>query len=105
MVCRMLINHLGDNTALIYLPNPVLSGDDLRYAVAKELGLNIPNKAMLVDEIQHRLIELNRSGKRVVAILDEAQALSDEALETLRLFGKLRDGIDQVAADCTVGSA
>lgn len=89
MVCRMLINHLGDNTALIYLPNPVLSGDDLRYAVAKELGLNIPNKAMLVDGIQHRLIELNRSGKRVVAILDEAQALSDEALETLRLFGNL----------------
>lgn len=89
MLCRMLINHLGDNTALIYLPNPVLSGDDLRYAVAKELGLDIQNKAMLVDEIQHRLIELNGSGKRVVAILDEAQALSDEALETLRLFGNL----------------
>ncbi|WP_261882501.1 ExeA family protein [Vibrio pelagius] len=89
MVCRMLINHLGDNTALIYLPNPVLSGDDLRYAVAKELGLDVQNQAMLVDEIQHKLIELNRSGKRVVAILDEAQALSDEALETLRLFGNL----------------
>ncbi|MFA0707012.1 ExeA family protein, partial [Vibrio sp. 10N.222.48.A3] len=89
MVCRMLVNHLNDCTALIYLPNPVLSGADLRQAVAKELGLITDNEATLVDNIQHKLIELHNSGLRVVAILDEAQALSDEALETLRLFGNL----------------
>lgn len=89
MVCRMLVNQLKDSAALIYLPNPVLSGADLRQAVAKELGLTIDNEATLVDNIQHKLIELHNSGLRVVAILDEAQALSDEALETLRLFGNL----------------
>lgn len=89
MVCRMLVNHLKDCTALIYLPNPVLSGTDLRHAVAKELELTIENEATLVDKIQHKLIELHNSGLRVVAIIDEAQALSDEALETLRLFGNL----------------
>ena len=89
MVCRMLVNHLNDCTALIYLPNPVLSGAELRQAVAKELGLITDNEATLVDNIQHKLIELHNSGLRVVAILDEAQALSDEALETLRLFGNL----------------
>ncbi|MCZ4308535.1 ExeA family protein [Vibrio atlanticus] len=89
MVCRMLVNHLNDCTALIYLPNPVLSGADLRQAVAKELGLITDNEATLVDNIQHKLIELHNSGLRVVAIIDEAQALSDEALETLRLFGNL----------------
>lgn len=89
MVCRMLVNHLKDCTALIYLPNPVLSGTDLRHAVAKELDIAIENKATLVDNIQHKLIELHNSGLRVVAIIDEAQALSDEALETLRLFGNL----------------
>ena len=89
MVCRMLVNHLKDCTALIYLPNPVLSGTDLRHAVAKELDLATENEATLVDNIQHKLIELHNSGLRVVAIIDEAQALSDEALETLRLFGNL----------------
>ncbi|WP_135444523.1 ExeA family protein [Vibrio tasmaniensis] len=89
MVCRMLVNHLNDCTALIYLPNPVLSGAELRQAVAKELGLITDSEATLVDNIQHKLIELHNSGLRVVAILDEAQALSDEALETLRLFGNL----------------
>ncbi|CAH6783265.1 MSHA biogenesis protein MshM [Vibrio chagasii] len=89
MVCRMLVNHLKNCTALIYLPNPVLSGADLRHAVAKELDLKVENEASLVDNIQHKLIELHNSGLRVVAIIDEAQALSDEALETLRLFGNL----------------
>ncbi|MCG9692108.1 AAA family ATPase [Vibrio sp. Isolate22] len=89
MVCRMLVNHLKDCTALIYLPNPVLSGADLRHAVAKELDLTVENEASLVDNIQHKLIELHNSGLRVVAIIDEAQALSDEVLETLRLFGNL----------------
>ncbi|CAH7148547.1 MSHA biogenesis protein MshM [Vibrio chagasii] len=89
MVCRMLVNHLKDCTALIYLPNPVLSGTDLRHAVAKELDLTVENEASLVDNIQHKLIELHNSGLRVVAIIDEAQTLSDEALETLRLFGNL----------------
>ncbi|CAH6880714.1 MSHA biogenesis protein MshM [Vibrio chagasii] len=89
MVCRMLVNHLKNCTAFIYLPNPVLSGADLRHAVAKELDLKVENEASLVDNIQHKLIELHNSGLRVVAIIDEAQALSDEALETLRLFGNL----------------
>jgi len=89
MVCRMLVNHLQDTTALIYLPNPVLSGADLRAAVAKELGLVVENESSVVDDIQHQLIRLHAEGKNVVAILDEAQALSDEALETLRLFGNL----------------
>ncbi|CAH7013088.1 MSHA biogenesis protein MshM [Vibrio chagasii] len=89
MVCRMLVNHLKDCTALIYLPTPVLSGTDLRHAVAKELDLTVENEASLVDNIQHKLIELHNSGLRVVAIIDEAQTLSDEALETLRLFGNL----------------
>lgn len=43
----------------------------------------------MVEQIQTRLIELHQQGKRVVALVDEAQALSDEALETLRLFGNL----------------
>lgn len=89
MVCRMLVNQLQSQCALIYLPNPVLSGADLRSSVAKELGLDIQNEASIVDDIQHKLVGLHAEGKKVVAVLDEAQALSDEALETLRLFGNL----------------
>ncbi|PWI32020.1 MSHA biogenesis protein MshM [Vibrio albus] len=89
MVCRMLINQLQDKVELIYLPNPVLSGDELKQAIARELGIEPSDTVSLVDSIQSELLSLHAGGKRVVALIDEAQALSDEALETLRLFGNL----------------
>lgn len=89
MVCRMLINQLPEDIGLVYLPNPVLTGDGLRASVAKELGVTESNPTHLVDAIQAKLLELSLHGKQVVTLIDEAQALSDEALETLRLFGNL----------------
>ena len=37
LIYRMLINQLKDNVHLIYLPNPVLTGHELKQAVAHEL--------------------------------------------------------------------
>ncbi|MDR9825936.1 AAA family ATPase [Vibrio sp. FNV 38] len=89
MVCRMLINHLSQVAQLVYLPNPALTGDELRLAVATELGLELVSKLSIVDDIQAKLIELSKQGLRTVVLVDEAQALSDDALEVLRLFGNL----------------
>lgn len=89
MVCRMLVNHFSEHIQLVYLPNPALSGSELRQAVASELAVVNYDSTRIVDDIQLRLIELTQSGKQVVVLVDEAQALSDEALEVLRLFGNL----------------
>ncbi|OEF28475.1 ExeA family protein [Vibrio rumoiensis] len=90
LVCRMLINHLKDKVHLVYLPNPILNGVELKQAVAHELSLaSSLDSVSLVDAIHTRLLEIHQSGKTVVALIDEAQALSDEAVETLRLFGNL----------------
>jgi MSHA biogenesis protein MshM len=42
-----------------------------------------------VKKLQERLIELAAAGRRVVVIIDEAQALSDQSLEALRLLSNL----------------
>ncbi|HAS62973.1 MAG TPA: MSHA biogenesis protein MshM [Vibrio sp.] len=89
MVCRMLVNNFESHIQLVYLPNPALSGDELRQAVATELSVESVSSTKIVDDIQRRLIELTKLGKQVVVLVDEAQALSDEALEVLRLFGNL----------------
>ncbi|MEF1289803.1 ExeA family protein [Vibrio sp. M260118] len=89
MICRVLVKHFKPNVELVFLPNPALSGSQLRMAVASELGLEVDNETTVVDEIQKRLIELKQQGKRVVVLVDEAQALDDDALEVLRLFGNL----------------
>ncbi|MCG7498525.1 AAA family ATPase [Vibrio sp. Of7-15] len=90
LVCRMLINHLPDNFELVYFPNPVMTGHELRQAMAKELGLDTSgDNIAITDRIHEKLIALQSMGKSVAVFIDEAQALSDEALETIRLFGNL----------------
>ncbi|CAH0526876.1 ExeA family protein [Vibrio hippocampi] len=89
MVCRMLINQLSENYTLVYLPNPVLTGQELRLAIARELEIDLSDKETLLEHMQHKMIQAKREGRPVVALIDEAQALSDEALETLRLLGNL----------------
>ncbi|NRF64994.1 ExeA family protein [Vibrio coralliilyticus] len=89
MVCRILVNQLEQDVQLVYLPNPALNGDELRRAIATELAVDSVDSTNLVEEIQAKLIELARGGLPVVLFVDEAQALSDEALEVLRLFGNL----------------
>ena len=90
LVCRMLMSQLPANIELLYLPNPVMNGAELRQALAKELWIDQQGDGIaLTDRIHDRLIDLQVEGKTAVVFLDEAQALSDEALETLRLFGNL----------------
>ncbi|MGR5236199.1 ExeA family protein [Vibrio alfacsensis] len=89
MACRKLIELIESRVELVYLPNPVLSGEQLQFAVARELGIEESDPLRIVTLIQEHLIHVHSTGKRVVLIVDEAQVLSAEALETLRLFGNL----------------
>ncbi len=41
MVCRKLIEQIESQVELVYLPNPVLSGEQLQFAVVESLGLKI----------------------------------------------------------------
>lgn len=90
LVCRMLVRQLPARYDLAYLPTPAMSGRELRAALAKELGLQPDGDGLTLTESLHQsLIERKRGGRTVVVLLDEAQALPDEALEALRLLGNL----------------
>ncbi|ARD20781.1 MULTISPECIES: ExeA family protein [Shewanella] len=92
LICRKLLNDLPEQYHCAYVPNPYLSPEELRWALATELGLSLDenlNQQQLTSLIQSRLLELNQQGLQVVLVLDEAQALPNESLETLRLFTNL----------------
>lgn len=92
LLCRKLLNEIPDAFEVAYLPNPSLAPDELRYALASELGitgLTKINQLQLNQKIQMRLLELNQQGKGVVFIVDEAQTIPLETFETLRLFTNL----------------
>lgn len=92
LLCRKLLHDLPDHFVTAYLPNPDLSAVGLRQAVASELKVaaaaQLPADA-LTQAIQQRLLELHAAGHSVVLLVDEAQALSGEGLEVLRLFTNL----------------
>ncbi|MBY6187271.1 AAA family ATPase [Marinobacter hydrocarbonoclasticus] len=90
LLCRKLLRELGDRYQVAYLPNPYLSPDEMRRAVAQELGLATDgDQQQLTSAISNKLLELAMAGRQVVVLLDEAQALPDETLEALRLFTNL----------------
>lgn len=92
LLCRKLLNEIPEHFITAYIPNPYLNPDELRRAVALELGVKQAQRMsaqLLTQRIQHRLLELHSQGHSVVLILDEAQALPATSLEALRLFTNL----------------
>ena len=98
MVLRLFMSRLTENYELVYIPNPVLTPAELKLSIAKELQLAVDNVSNLSlnDIINNRLLEINKSGRKVVMIVDEAQALSDETLEAIRLLGNLETEQDKM---------
>ena len=92
LLCRLLLNGLDASWVTAWVPNPYLDPDALRRAVADELRVALgpsPRQHTVVRKLQERLIELAGQGQRVAVVIDEAQALSDESLEALRLLSNL----------------
>ncbi len=92
LLCRKVLNELPEHFVTAYIPNPYLNPDELRRAVAVELGVKQAQRMsaqLLTQRIQNRLLELHGQGHSVVLILDEAQALPADSLEALRLFTNL----------------
>jgi type II secretory pathway predicted ATPase ExeA/septal ring-binding cell division protein DamX len=94
MLCRMLLEKLPEHIETIYLANPSLSREEMLYAIADGLGLNIEGErvGIIMQNIQNKLEEKAREGKRIVVLVDEAHAMPPDTLEELRLLYNLQVG-------------
>lgn len=92
LLCRKLLNALEAPFVTAYIPNPQLSPEGLYLAFADELGLSFPadtNSHQILKQINQTLIHLANEGNKVVLIIDEAQAMSEQTIEALRLLTNL----------------
>jgi general secretion pathway protein A len=90
-VCRKLLEELGPQYRTALILNPCLTPHQLLKAIVRELGLKprgIDRLAFLEALNQFVLAEVN-AGRDVVVVIDEAQNLTDEALEQVRLLSNL----------------
>lgn len=98
-ICRCLLEQIPSNCRIAYIFNPKLSVDDLLQSVCDEFGVqpargadsgrrNVSVKDY-VDTLNHFLLEEHAQGRNSVLIIDEAQNLSTDVLEQLRLLTNL----------------
>ena len=67
LICRKLLNGLGDDFVTAYIPNPHLSPASMRFALAEELGLDpsgTSTQEQLLRLIAQRLLVLARAEMR-----------------------------------------
>lgn len=91
LLCRKLLTELGPEWKAAYLPNPQMEPRDFLLEVADDLGTaeGAREAAHVIKRINHRLLDLARTGKKVVLCIDEAQTMPRLTLESLRLLSNL----------------
>lgn len=98
-VLRTLLSQLNEESyrsALIF--NPCLTGVELLRSINHEFGLNSTSEYAneLLGELNSFLLKENTQGITVVLVIDEAQNLSPEILEQLRLISNLETENDKL---------
>lgn len=92
-LCRLLLEQLPEKTHVALVLNPRLTPVELLETICEELHLDLAGKRgslkALVDALNAYLLGAYAQGLRVVLIIDEAQNLSLEALEQVRLLTNL----------------
>ncbi|CAI8890646.1 ExeA family protein [Methylocaldum szegediense] len=92
-LCRCLVDRLPEDVDLALIFNPRLSPRELLASICDELRIAYPenraNLKQLIDLLNRHLLEVHARGRRTVVLIDEAQNLSLEVLEQIRLLTNL----------------
>ena len=88
---RKLMHNLEGTIHTVFVFNTYLDFTELLRVILYDLGLapKEPNKVTMLQELNEYLIAQLKQGHIVTVLVDEAQNLSDEALEGLRLLSNL----------------
>lgn len=92
MLSRMLINKMPDNAIFVYLLNPSIEAEQVLYAIAYDLGLQVDpsdKSIQILHVLQQKLLEFYQEGKKVILVVDEAQQMPLKTLEEIRLLSNL----------------
>jgi len=92
-MCRCLLEHVPDNVDLAMVLNPKVTSIELIATVCDELGIEYRKDntsiKVLTDVLNDYLLDAHARGRRTVLVIDEAQNLSTDVLEQIRLLTNL----------------
>lgn len=92
-LCRCLLEQVPAHCDIAFIFNPKLNTLELLRTLCDELHIDVPANVLslkvLVDRLNTHLLASHARGRKTVLIVDEAQNLSNEVLELLRLLTNL----------------
>lgn len=91
-VCRCFLEQLPADCNLAYIFNPKLTVHELLQSICDEFRIAVPGGASLkdyIDALNRYLLDAHAAGRNSVLVIDEAQNLSADVLEQLRLLTNL----------------
>jgi general secretion pathway protein A len=94
-----------DKIKVVYLFNPNLSFKDLLETILRELGFHAPAPEVfeMVNHLGHVLVEEFRQNRNIVLLIDEAQNIPMETLESLRMLSNLETASSKLIQIVLVG--
>ncbi len=105
ILCRALLRELPRDVGSALVLNPFLSDAELLGAILDDLGVERrgSTKGELMTVLSQHLLSAGAEGKTVVVILDEAQQMSIEALEQIRILSTLETATRKLLQIVLVG--
>jgi general secretion pathway protein A len=102
---RRLMRGFSDRIAYAYIFNPRLKFTSLLRVILKDLGIpaGAADKESMLEQLNEYVLRQHTQERIVVCIFDEAQGLSDEVLEELRLLGNLETDSEKLIQIILVG--
>src|SRR6267378_2888877 len=93
-VVRTLLSRVPHHADVAVILNPRMTPVEFLLTICEELGLGIADAdrdsvKQMVDALNRRLLSAHAEGRRIIVIVDEAQNLSAEVLEQVRLLTNL----------------
>ncbi len=93
-VVRTLLSRVPHHADVAVILNPRVTPVEFLLTICEELGIDIAegdrdSVKQMVDALNRRLLSAHAEGRRIIVIVDEAQNLSPEVLEQVRLLTNL----------------
>jgi general secretion pathway protein A len=93
-VVRTLLSRVPHHADVAVILNPRVTPVEFLLTICEELGLGIADAdrdsvKQMVDALNRRLLAAHAEGRRIIVIVDEAQNLTPEVLEQVRLLTNL----------------
>jgi general secretion pathway protein A len=107
-VVRTLLSRIPQHADVAVILNPRVTPVEFLLTICEELGLGLDEAdrdsvKQMVDALNRRLLSAHADGRRVIVIVDEAQNLSAEVLEQVRLLTNLETATTKLMQIILIG--